>query len=173
MNLPNLLTIMRMFLIPIFLIVFYSHIDNSLIYSILVFILSGITDVLDGYIARKNNLITKLGIVLDPLADKLMLSTVLICLATKHYIPWLVPIIIIIKEVIMLSGGIILYNKDTVVPSNKFGKLSTFMFYISICVLYFNKTISVYMLYISILSALVAFLSYLNSYIKCKKELKK
>lgn len=173
MNIPNLLTIIRILLIPVFLIIFYSNIDNSLIYSILIFILSGITDVLDGYIARKKNLITKLGIILDPLADKLMLSTVLICLAIKNYIPSWVPIIVLIKEVAMLSGGIILYNKNTVIPSNKFGKLSTFMFYISISILYFNNTIAIYMLYISIVSALIAFLSYLNNYVQCKKDLQK
>lgn len=68
MNLPNILTLFRMFLIPIFILVFFSNIKNNIFYSIILFLIAGLTDVLDGYIARKKNLVTKWGIVLDPLS---------------------------------------------------------------------------------------------------------
>ena len=62
---PNMITTLRFFLVPLYVIVFYSDIENSLIYAILIFALAGITDMIDGTIARKYDLITKLGTVLD------------------------------------------------------------------------------------------------------------
>lgn len=169
MNIPNILSIIRLGLIPLFIFLFFSAYTNSLIYAIIIFLISGITDVLDGYIARKFNLITKLGTVLDPLADKLMLITVLLCLGIKSYIPLWLPIIVIIKEISMICGGFFLYNKDTVVPSNIFGKLATFLFYVSISILYFNNKIGLYMLYASLIATLIAFISYLTKYIELRK----
>ena len=77
MNLPNILTTIRLLLIPVFVLVFFSYGTQGLIYGAIIFLIAGFTDVLDGHIARKFNLVTKYGIVLDPLADKLMLLTVL------------------------------------------------------------------------------------------------
>ena len=77
MNIPNLLTIIRFILIPLFVYFYFSNEQFSLEIAAIVFILSGITDTLDGYIARRFNQVTRLGTVLDPLADKLMLITVL------------------------------------------------------------------------------------------------
>ncbi|MBE6065628.1 CDP-diacylglycerol--glycerol-3-phosphate 3-phosphatidyltransferase [Clostridium cochlearium] len=172
MNIPNILTLFRMFLIPIFVIIFFSNIKNNLFYSICIFLLAGITDILDGYIARKYNLITKWGIVLDPLADKLMLLTVLFCLSSSNIIPTWILIIVSLKEFVMIIVGGILYNKDFIIPSNKFGKLSTFMFYISIFFLIFNKDLSRYLLNLSVAIAIVTFLNYLLIYIKKKKNIK-
>lgn len=70
MNIANIITILRIFLIPVYLYFFYSNLDNSILYSGLIFIAAGISDVLDGYIARKYDMSTKLGIVLDPIADR-------------------------------------------------------------------------------------------------------
>lgn len=170
MNVPNILTILRLFLIPIYIIFLFSNLEYGLIYSIIVFIISGFTDILDGYIARKNNQITKLGTVLDPLADKLMLLSVLISLTIKGYVPIIVPIIILTKESIMILVGIILYKKDAVIPSNIFGKLSTFLFYIAIITLCFSKTVGVYMLYGCVLSSLIAFISYTKYYFNYKQN---
>ena len=63
MNLPNILTLFRMFLVPTFILVFFSDINNHIFYSIVIFLMAGFTDVLDGYIARKHDLVTKWGIV--------------------------------------------------------------------------------------------------------------
>ncbi|WP_242942339.1 CDP-diacylglycerol--glycerol-3-phosphate 3-phosphatidyltransferase [Hathewaya proteolytica] len=169
---PNILTLIRLLLIPLFLLVFFSNAEHSLILSIVIFIISGITDILDGYLARKHNLITKLGTVLDPLADKLMLLTVLISLTIKKVIPNCVPIIILIKESIMIMGGILLYKKNTVIPSNIFGKLSTFFFYIAIVTLCFHRIMGIYMLYCCVISSIIAFISYVQNYIKFKKQKK-
>lgn len=166
MNVPNLITLIRFLLIPIFVILFFNPQNNGLFYSMIVFAVSGISDMLDGYIARKYNLITKLGTVLDPLADKLMLIAVLSCLAIKNYIPLWVIIFIMIKELTMIIGGLLLLKDNTVIPSNFYGKLSTFLFYVSILILIFNKGISKIMIYISVLISFIALINYLIIYKK-------
>ncbi|OFI05375.1 CDP-diacylglycerol--glycerol-3-phosphate 3-phosphatidyltransferase [Clostridium acetireducens DSM 10703] len=170
MNIPNMLTLFRLFLIPVFAITFFSNIKNSLIFSILIFLLAGFTDILDGYIARKYKLITKCGIILDPLADKLMLITVLTCLTIKSYSPLWILIIVTIKEFSMIIGGAILYNKNTVIPSNKFGKIATLLFYIAIFTMIFNVKIADFLLYIAVFSTIIAFINYFAIYLKDKKE---
>ena len=87
LNLPNILTIFRFFLIPLFIFAFLSSLKFNNVLAIVIFLLSGVTDVLDGYIARKYNMVTKFGKLLGPLADKLMIISVLWCLVVKKLIP--------------------------------------------------------------------------------------
>lgn len=139
MNIPNILTMLRFLLIPIFVYYFFSETQYGIQVSTFVFILAGITDVLDGYIARKYKLVTRLGIVLDPLADKLMLLTVLISITIKFKISIWALVVVSIKEIIMILGAIGLYNvHNIIVPANIFGKLSTLMSYIAILAVTFN-----------------------------------
>lgn len=170
MNLPNLITIFRLCLIPVFIFIFFSGIHNSLLFSIIIFLIAGASDVLDGHIARKHNLITKIGIVLDPLADKLMLLTVLTCLTIEKYIPIAVVAIVAGKDLFMILSGIFLYKKGVVIPSNIIGKLSTLFFYISIFIFAFNKTMGIYLLYISAICALGALANYFIVYFKGKNK---
>ncbi len=170
MNLPNTLTLFRLLLIPVFVSLFFSRLSNNLIYSILVFFTAGITDILDGYIARKYNLTTKLGIVLDPLADKLMIVTVLTCLVIKKYISLWILVVIFIKELFMILAGIRLYNKNTIIPSNKLGKLTTILFYLAIFILIFDTRLGNLLIYVAVISALIAFINYLILYLKEKNK---
>lgn len=170
MNLPNVLTLFRLLLIPIFVMVFFSNVHNSLHYSIFIFLLAGFTDILDGYIARTYNLITKLGTALDPLADKLMLLTVLTCLLIKNYIPFWILIIMLIKELSMITGGIILYNKNNVISANIIGKLATSLFYISIFFIIYDNNIGNFLIYIAVFSSIVACINYFLLYKKDKKK---
>jgi len=124
---------------------------------------------LDGYIARKYNLVTKWGMVIDPLADKLMLLTVLICLAIKGYIPLIVVILIAVKDSLMIISGVFLYKKNTVIPANIFGKASTLLFYLSIFMLPINKYIGNIVLKIAVISAFVALINYSIIYFKNRK----
>ena len=105
MNLPNIITIFRMILIPIFIYVFHSDIENSLLWSGLIFLVAGISDVADGYIARKYNLTSKFGAILDPLADKLMSFTVLSTYTFVGLIPVWILILLTIKELLLIIGG--------------------------------------------------------------------
>jgi len=97
-----------------------------------IFIFSALTDVLDGFIARKYGMVTKLGTVLDPLADKMMLISVLTIFVLKQKISIWILIVMTLKELLMIGGAYFLYsNEDVVIPANIYGKASTFMFYVS------------------------------------------
>lgn len=169
MNLPNKITIMRIILIPIYLLVFYSNMDNRLLISGLIFLLAGISDLVDGYIARKYDLTTDLGAVLDPFADKLMSFAVLISFTTIKLIPLWVLIAIGIKEVFMIIGSAvsILYHKNTVVHANYYGKFATISFYIAILSIVFklNETVSTIFLIITVTLNVLAFYMYLKIFL--------
>ncbi|GAB6086805.1 CDP-alcohol phosphatidyltransferase family protein [Alkaliphilus crotonatoxidans] len=132
MNIPNILTAIRFALIPIFILIFFSASSNYVIYGLIIFLLAGATDMLDGYIARKYNLITKWGQAMDPLADKLMLITVLISFTIKGLFPPWVILIVGLKETMLVMGGIFLYTRKNkaVLPANHYGKIATVLFYI-------------------------------------------
>ncbi|AFS77891.1 CDP-diacylglycerol--glycerol-3-phosphate 3-phosphatidyltransferase PgsA [Gottschalkia acidurici 9a] len=176
-NLPNLITTMRFFLIPAFVVMFFSSVENSLMYSTLIFAIAGVTDVIDGYIARTYNMVTKLGIVLDPLADKLMQLTVLICFTIKDYIPMWVIVVIGIKEVLMIFGGIFLYyfGDKTVIPANKFGKIATISFYVAIFIVATNisSILSLVLISLTVVLTIIAFINYFMDFTQAHKDLKK
>ena len=129
-HIPNILTIIRFILIPI---IFISAMSNNYLIAVIFLIISGITDVLDGYIARKYNLITDFGTLLDPLADKLTQICTLIVLVLKNIIPLWILIIVLAKEFLMIIGATFLFKKKTVaIPSKWYGKTATVLFYIAI-----------------------------------------
>lgn len=166
MNIPNLISIFRLFLIPLFLVVFHSNIENRILYSGIIFLVAGVSDVLDGYIARKYNLTSKIGAMLDPLADKLMSFAVLISFTMVRLIPKWILVPIIIKELFMIFGAAFLYLKfeNEVIPAKTYGKLGTVFLYISIfsIVLKASRTVSYVLLIITLLMNLIAFFNYLK-----------
>ncbi len=173
---PNLITSIRFFLVPIFIAVFYSSSENHLLYSTLIFALAGITDMLDGYVARKYDLITKLGTALDPLADKLMQLTVLITFASKGYIPLWAIVIMGVKEVLMIIGALILYIGKTkvAISANIFGKLSTVIFYVTIFTIAFitksaSHPVSLILIVATVVITVIAFINYFIQFLKIKK----
>ena len=133
---PNTLTIIRLLLIPI--IVFYIFSGNYIL-AFVFFTISGITDIADGFIARKFNLISNFGKLMDPLADKLTQISTLTSLVICGIIPLWILIIVLLKEFIMIVGASFLYGKDVVVYSKWYGKLATVLFYIAIVASLINK----------------------------------
>ncbi len=132
MNLPNALSMFRITLISpyLYFYLFFPTYGESI--ALTIFIISGLTDLLDGYIARKFNQITKIGTVLDPLADKLMLVSVLTGFVIKDKINLWLLTFIVCKELLMILGSFILYSeKDEVIPSNVIGKITTILFYVA------------------------------------------
>lgn len=162
MNIPNILTAIRFCLVGVFIYVFNNPaIENNLKWAIIIFLVAGITDVLDGYIARKYDMITKWGKLMDPLADKLMLIVVLISLYTVDIVPLMVVIIVLGKELLMVLGAIFLYkNRDTVVQSNFVGKAASAAFYVAIIALVFELPYAYYLLGIAVFLTLFALVQY-------------
>ena len=128
-HIPNILTIIRFLLIPIILIYIFT---GNYILALIVFTISALTDIADGFIARKFNLVSNFGKLMDPLADKLTQIATLTSLVIIHIIPIWILIIVISKEFIMICGASFLYGKDVVVYSKWYGKLSTVLLYIAI-----------------------------------------
>lgn len=137
MNLPNKLTLLRVFMVPVFLV--FALIDtipyNEFI-AVGIFAIASITDALDGYIARKNNLVTNFGKFLDPLADKVLVMAALLCLVQMGFIGS-VPVIIILAREFMVSGlRLVTANEGVVVPAGIWGKLKTAFTMIAIIVIF-------------------------------------
>ena len=175
MNIPNILTIIRILLVPLYLRVFYTVEQNRILYAGTIYILAGLTDVLDGYIARKYNMISKLGAALDPLADKLMTFAVLISFTSANLIPSWVLLILGMKEILMILGGIILYlfKEKRVLPSNKYGKIATVSFYAAILSIIFKipSPILIKLLFFTtVILNLLAFTNYLKIFLSRNRE---
>ena len=128
-HVPNILTVARFFLIPF---IIYFIVVDQYVMAFIFLTLSGITDILDGFIARKFNFITNFGKLIDPLADKATQLSVLLTLAFKDIIPFWIIIIVALKEATMIAGASFLYGKELVVSSRWFGKLATVLFYVAI-----------------------------------------
>lgn len=175
MNIANMITIFRIFLIPIYVYVFYNFGDQGIFYAGMIFILAGVSDVLDGHIARKYNMTSDLGAVLDPFADKMMMFTVLISFTHKGIIPPIILIMLGLKELTMIVGGGVLYlfNGKQVIPSNIFGKMATVSFYISTLavILDLSRPIWEKLFIITVLLNIVAFINYLLIFLR-KKQVK-
>jgi len=170
-NLPNFLTLIRLLLIPVFAYFLYNEQYTT---AVILFILSGVTDVLDGYIARKYSLVTSWGKFADPLADKLTQVTALVILTIMHKIPWVVVVVIAIKESFMALGGLLIYRrKKFVVQSDWYGKMATVIFYVAVAAIIILDINSMYnniFIGIAVLSALFAFFMYLLTYIRINKS---
>ncbi len=138
-NIPNMLSFIRIIIIIPFIIYF---LNDEYLSAALMLVISGLSDMFDGIIARKLNQITKLGKVLDPVADKLTLTAVVICMGIEF--PEIVPlvIILILKDLSMLIAGSFLLKKEIEPPAAKwYGKLSTIFFYISVIIIVGLKAI--------------------------------
>lgn len=127
MNLPNKLTIFRVILIPFFVFFMLAPYfpDNGKYIAVAIFIIASLTDMLDGKIARKYNLVTNFGKFMDPLADKLLVCSAMICLvATGQLASWIV-IIIISREFIISGFRLIAAENGVVIAANYWGKFKT------------------------------------------------
>lgn len=122
-NLPNAITLLRIFLIPIFILLLVSPTPFKALAAAAVFGLASLTDWLDGYIARRSGQITKLGILLDPVADKLLITAALIILVDMNRIPSWIAVVIIGRELGVTGLRAIALSKGIVIPAERAGKI--------------------------------------------------
>lgn len=128
-NIPNFLSLFRILLVPLFVYLFL--VANERLWAVIVFLVAGVTDVVDGFLARHNGWITNVGKVLDPLADKCMQMAALVCLGVSKLAPWWIVSILLLKELSLLIGAFCALRSIKVyVQSNWYGKLGTVAFYI-------------------------------------------
>ena len=126
-NIPNMLSVLRIILVFVYIAVFFF--SNKFV-AAGVFLIAGITDIIDGYLARKNNWVTDAGKILDPIADKFMQCAVLVCMTLANMVPLWFSLPYILKEALMLLGGLFMLKRRKVrVVSNVFGKIAAVLFY--------------------------------------------
>lgn len=176
MNLPNALTVFRLLLVPVFT---WLYSLGEYTWGLVVFVAAALTDMLDGYLARRWGQITDFGKLADPLADKLMTLSMLYCLAKSGLAPRWVLYTMIVKELVLIVGGTLLVRCRNVVPySNWAGKVTTVTFIVAIvCVYPWHSLIWLReaggtLLMVAVGFALFAMLNYVTQYFKyrVKKE---
>lgn len=181
MNLPNVLTVIRLLLVPVFATLFAM---GNYIGAVIVFVICGITDVVDGYVARRYSMITPFGKLMDPVADKVLQVTALILLTWKELIPLPVVLVVTLKELTMLLGSAFLYKRKVVVYANWYGKLATVLLFFAIIwniyidylfqkpvyVSYAFRLIKDGSLAVAVFATLMAFFGYLLQFIRIVKD---
>lgn len=125
MNLPNKLTLIRIILVPFFIASLLINFPHHFIVALILFSAASITDCLDGKIARKNNLVTDFGKFLDPLADKILVISALVCFVALGISDCIIVIIVVFREFTVTSVRLMAASKGKVVAANIFGKIKT------------------------------------------------
>ena len=171
-NVPNCLTILRILLIPLFLIAYYQLPEKRYV-ALIVFAAASLTDCLDGYLARRLKQITSFGKLCDPLADKIMVLTLLFCLADGGYLVpdsralnWAILFVMLFKELFLMTGSLFLLKRGTVVQANIWGKSATVAFVVGIVLvfpwheIFLLRRVGQYVIGVAVALALIAMVSY-------------
>ena len=166
MNLPNKLTLFRVILIPffvLFMLVDITAYDKWI--ALAIFIVASLTDLLDGKIARKYNLVTNFGKFMDPLADKLLVCSALICLVALTKIPAWIVIIIIAREFIISGFRLIASDNGVVIAASYWGKFKTTFQMVMICLMIADieaiSLITTVVMWIALILTIVSLVDYL------------
>lgn len=169
MNLPNKLTMIRVILIPFFVFFLLAPYfpEYGKYIAVIIFIVASLTDLLDGKIARRYNLVTNFGKFMDPLADKLLVSSALICLTgTGQLASWIV-VIIISREFIISGFRLIAAQQQLVIAANYWGKFKTTFQMLMIIVLILDfenpvfQTLGVILTYIALALTIISLVDYI------------
>lgn len=166
MNLPNKLTMFRVILIPffvVFLLVDITFVDKWI--ALAIFIVASLTDLLDGKIARKYNLVTNFGKFMDPLADKLLVCSALICLVELSRVPAWMVIVIIAREFIISGFRLVASDNGVVIAASYWGKFKTTFQIIMICLMIADlealQLVTVIVTWVAVILTVVSLVDYL------------
>ncbi len=172
MNLPNKLTILRIILVPVFVALMMLEMFWS---ATAVFVIASLTDMLDGYLARKRNEITNFGKFADPIADKILVVSALLCLMETAVIPAWAVIIVIAREFIVSGLRMSAASQNVVIAADGFGKIKTITQMVSITMLLlgFGGIFGIVALVLFYISVALTFLSGVSYIVKYKDVLMK
>lgn len=160
MNLPNKLTLLRVIMIPFFIFFMVTDIRNGQMIAAILFIVASATDWLDGYIARKYNLVSTFGKFADPLADKILVSAALICLVEQGITPSWIVILIIAREFSVTGLRVLAASDNIVIAASWWGKIKTVTQMIAIIMALFNFPFNIYVMYLAALFTLISGVDY-------------
>lgn len=177
-NIPNALSVLRIALIPVFMTLYLLRYD---MWAFGVLLVSGLTDAVDGFVARRFNMITDCGKLLDPLSDKLTQVAVVVCLTTRYTELLPLTVLCFVKELSQGIGGILLLKKNVQAQGARwFGKVSTVLFYATmlVIVLWYDALAATapWVLYVLValvgIAMLCAFVGYLQMFIRIRRDVK-
>ena len=134
-QIPNALTILRLALIPLFVVVFVRAEDGSSWAAGWIFLVAGVTDQLDGFLARRWHVESRFGKLADPLADRLMLDAAAILLWLDDKLPWYAALIIVLRDLILVGGYRLLMPRGVELEVSKLGKAATWLLYLALGIL--------------------------------------
>ena len=175
-NIPNALSVVRIALIPVFVTLYLLHVD---MWAFAVLLVSGLTDFVDGFVARRFHMITDCGKLLDPLSDKLTQVAVVVCLTTRYTELLPLTVLCFAKELSQGIGGILLLKKNVQAQGARwFGKVSTVLFYATmlVIVLWYDALVvsAPWVLYVLVglvgVSMLIAFVGYLQMFLRFRQD---
>lgn len=168
MNLANKITLFRVFMIPIYVIIMVlTQIPNNYIIAGIIFIIASISDFVDGQIARRCNMVTDFGKFVDPLADKLLVMSAMICFVEINFIPSWVVIVILAREFIVTGLRVLAASAGIVIAADKIGKLKTTTQMVALVLMHFCAltpmiyNISLILMYIALVLTIVSGANYL------------
>ena len=175
--LPNILTTIRLLMALAFAPVFFYEQQanpNGLI-ALVLYTVASMTDVIDGYIARKYSAISNFGKLFDPIADKLLQFVVSLCLALVEPIFMIIPIFLFVKEILMLIGAVVLYKKKVVLSSNIYGKIASVVYFLLFFSMlgfrhYMPPACKIGAIVLFLVSSLIAFINYIKTYVDIVKK---
>ena len=177
MNLPNALTLSRIFLTPLLVVILLTRIDGKEIYGALIFVFAALTDYFDGYLARKRNQVTAIGKLLDPIADKLLVSSAFISLVELKLAPAWMVVIIVGREFAVSGIRSIAASLGHVMPANWFGKTKMVVQIFTILVLIVADTYKEHwilfgriLLWVTMAVSLLSAVSYVITFMKLRRE---
>ena len=167
-TIPNMLSFIRLLLIPLILWLYIGKKDYDLTTAII--IISGFTDIIDGFIARTFNMVSDVGKVLDPVADKLTQAALMLCLASRYKLLWIPIVIFIIKESFMLLFGYITFEvTDKINSARWYGKVNTVVLYSVMTALIFfpniNPDVASFLIGFTVAIMIIALILYISFYI--------
>ncbi len=172
MTIPNILSLTRLFLsLPIA----FTLLNNYRTVGLILILIAWVTDLLDGYLARRLNVISELGKVLDPLADKTLIFIIVLCLILDNTLTLVTAIIVVLRDIsILLAGLIVLKRYKFAIPSNWVGKISAFLIGSSLFVMLLkqNPVVNIYLEKFIIFVAIVSIFLYSFYYFKWVKKLR-
>lgn len=175
-NVPNTLTIIRVLLIPFFVVFMLCNITNYDNYiALVIFVAASFTDTLDGYLARKNNQVTNFGKFMDPLADKLLVCSALVCLLDNGMIHTVVVLVIIAREFIISGFRMVAADSGIVIAASWWGKAKTISQMIMIILLIANfggffDFLETAFVYIAVVLTIISLVDYIWKNIDVLKE---
>ncbi|WEK53941.1 MAG: CDP-alcohol phosphatidyltransferase family protein [Candidatus Cohnella colombiensis] len=162
MNIPNLLTMSRFVLIPVFLLL---YLNGNPITALFIVLIAGLTDILDGYLARRNGQVTVTGMMLDPLADKLMMLAVIIALLVGKVMPWVAFAVMAFREIgMIMTSAYFHFRGFKTVPANRLGKMTVVIYYLAVVCLMLELNGGITVLWCGIVMSYVASIVYLMKF---------